>query len=74
MSYTERSTASYDSKSITRKHIGASIDVKLYWKIKTKLAEKEESMSESIVNALKQYLKIDYPVYVIAQKVGDDSE
>lgn len=57
-----------------KKHIGASIDVKLYWKIKASLAEKEESMSEGITNALKQYLKIDYPVYVITQKAGDDND
>ena len=59
-----------------KKHIGASIDVKLYWKIKASLAEKEESMSEGITNALKQYLelKLDIPVYVLKQKVGDSDE
>ena len=57
-----------------KKHIGASIDVKLYWKIKASLAEKEESMSEGITNALKQYLKLDYPVYVVVQKAGDDND
>jgi len=47
-----------EQKSI-KKHIGTSVDPELYWKIKAKLAEKQEPLAIGIIKALKKYLNIE---------------
>lgn len=43
----------------SKKHIGVSVDPDLYWKIKAKLAEKQEPLAIGIIKALKEYLDIE---------------